>query len=396
MNNQSNSDYDKDLSWSENPDNFPFDADAQEGGNKKDVFTTLIKTFSMMILALALLVFVGIAWFTMNKNVGTNSMGVKISTDLFTIEPVRSSGYHVGIFDDPTLSGTNGTYVADVLSNRASITNEVMTWTITDDRLIPDGSGTRVEKGYNIGNGPAEGEESGIRPGSSGIIQFVIKPNQPTAAEFTFYVYSYTGGYDSHGDEDKSTIQLITSGNSGTSGTSAESIIASKLLNGHILLFSDIDNGKYEGLIDSDAEFKRLMTRTYSVETTVNIYWVWPETLAEILLDDNNPNMRGKTNICTATGKREVIALFKTHPEWFLLDPTNLNRDWSSTISPSATDEAVVDLINSNYALYSSFYNEADQCIGTHVSYILLDLTAEGTSASGSGTESGATPSGSG
>ena len=73
MNNQSNSDYDKDLSWSENPDNFPFDADAQEGGNKKDVFTTLIKTFSMMILALALLVFVGIAWFTMNKNVGTMS-----------------------------------------------------------------------------------------------------------------------------------------------------------------------------------------------------------------------------------------------------------------------------------------------------------------------------------
>ena len=52
------------------------------------------------------------------------------------------------------------------------------------------------------------------------------------------------------------------------------------------------------------------------------------------------------------------------------------------------TDEAVINRINNNYALYSSYYNEADQHIGTYVSYLFLDLNAEGEvlSNSGSGT----------
>ena len=309
-------------------------------------------------------------------------MGVSVATDLFMISAVSDTGYHVGIYDDST---KNNTYVRDVLLNRASKESDIITWTITDDVEVTDGSGNKsITKGKNIGNGPAEGYEGGIGPGSSGEIQFVIKPNRPVDAKFTFYVYAYTGGYDEHGDLDKTTIQLVSS------GSSADTLIAQKLLNGHILLFSEKDNnGKLSGLIDSDVEFKRLMEKTYTSQETVPIYWVWPETLAEIMLDENTTahrkNLRGKSNICNATGQAEVITFFKSNPSWFLLNPENGNHDWSATFNQSVSNANVVNTINTNYAVYSSYYNEADQCIGTYISYIMIDMKADGTASTGSG-----------
>ena len=383
------------------PDNYLVDdptldiEDDEENRRRFIITPRMIKLGTALVFSLMILIIASIAWFTMNRENETNGMSVKSVGDLFTIEPVNASAYHVGIYDDPDQSGT---YVRDILTTHANIDGDVMTWTITDDEEVSDGSGTKIEKGNNIGNGPAPGQEGGIRPGSSGMIQFIIRPSQSVTAEFAFYVYTYTGGYDEHGDEDKSTIRLISAGTSTSSGTSAASLMAQQLMNGHFLLFTNVDDdGRYYGLIDSDEEFKRIMTKTYSTQTTVNLYWVWPETLAEIMLDETVPtqsrNMRGKRNICTADGKQEVITLFKNHPEWFLLDPVNTRRDWTDTFSPNELDEDVISTVNTSYSLYSSYYNEADQCIGTNISYILLDMTAgeaaENNQGSSSGTGSG-------
>jgi len=347
---------------------------------KKKIMANLV----LFIAALFVVLFAWgtMAWFAMNRDVSTGGMGVSVATDLFTIEAVSTTGYHVGIYDDST---NNDTYVRNILFNRVEKDSDIITWTITDDIEVTDGSGNKsITKGKNIGNGPAEGYEGGIGPGSSGEIQFVIKPTRPVDAEFTFCVYAYTDGYDEHGDLDKTTIQLVSS------GSSADTIAAQKLLNGHILLFSEMDNdGKLSGLISSDAEFKRLMEKTYTSQETVPIYWVWPETLAEIILDENtsghSKNLRGKSNICNTTGQAEVIDFFKNNPSWFLLDPDNSNHNWSEVFNDDISNADVVYTINTNYALYSSYYNEADQCIGTCISYILLDMSADGTDSTGSG-----------
>lgn len=347
---------------------------------KKKIMANLV----LFVAALFVVLFAWgtMAWFAMNRDVSTGGMGVSVATDLFTIEAVSTTGYHVGIYDDST---NNDTYVRNILFNRAEKDSDIITWTITDDIEVTDGSGNKsITKGKNIGNGPAEGYEGGIGPGSSGEIQFVIKPTRPVDAEFTFCVYAYTDGYDEHGDLDKTTIQLVSS------GSSADTIAAQKLLNGHILLFSEMDNdGKLSGLISSDAEFKRLMEKTYTSQETVPIYWVWPETLAEIILDENtsghSKNLRGKSNICNTTGQAEVIDFFKNNPGWFLLDPDNSNHNWSEVFNDDISNADVVYTINTNYALYSSYYNEADQCIGTCISYILLDMSADGTDSTGSG-----------
>ena len=199
-------------------------------------------------------------------------------------------------------------------------------------------------------------------------------PSQSVDADFTFCFYAYSVEYDDNGVEVKSTIALIDD------NSNAERKLAKNLLNGHILLFKnyDVNTKKYSDLISSD-DFQRIMSGTYTTETTVSVHWVWPETLAEIILDDTNnahkKNLKGKKSLCS--DRSDVIKLFKNNPSWFLLDPEVPDKTWSD-FTASTTDAAVVSAVNNNYTFYSSFYNEADQCIGTNVAYLLLDMIAEG------------------
>ena len=292
---------------------------------------------------------------------------------LFSIQPMPSP-YTVGIYDDPT---ENETYVRNTLLSQASKDSGLLTWTITNDTATtdPDTNDTIINRGKNIGNGPAEGYDGGISPGSSGELQFKIVPSRSVDAEFTFSVYAYSVDYDDDGEEDKSTIAII-----GDNAT-ADRIIAKNLLNGHILLFENYNENtkKYSGLLTSD-DFQRIMSETYDTETIVSVHWVWAQTLAEIVLDDTNnahkKNLKGKKSLCS--DQSDIINMLKNNPTWFLLDPDEPNKTWSE-FTTSMLDDTVVSTINSNYALYSSYYNEADQCIGTNIAYLLLDMTAEGT-----------------
>ena len=174
---------------------------------KKENRAKLIKLGSMLISLCVLLVFVTISWFTMNTQVESGGMSLKTQDLLFTIQPVPSP-YVVGIYDDSTKTGT---YVRNTLLSGASKDSSVLTWTITNDTATtdPDTNKTTINKGKNIGNGPAAGYEGGISPGSSGELQFKFIPSRSVDAELTFYLYAYSVDYDEQGDEDKSTIALI-------------------------------------------------------------------------------------------------------------------------------------------------------------------------------------------
>ena len=343
-----------------------------EKERKKRIRGTLIKFGSLAVFAFIVWVFATISWFTMNTQVESGGMSLKTQGLLFTIQPVPSP-YVVGIYDDSTKTGT---YVRNTLLSGASKNSSVLTWTITNDTATtnPDTNKTTINKGKNIGNGPAAGYEGGISPGSSGELQFKFIPSRSVDAELTFYLYAYSVDYDEQGDEDKSTIALI-----GENATTDRQL-AKNLLNGHILLFEDYDSttGRYSGLISTD-DFQRIMSETYTQETTESVYWVWAETLAELVLDDTNnahkKNLRGKKSLCA--NQSDIIKLLKNNPSWFFLDPETPNRTWTEFTSTTA-DATVVSTINSNYSLYSAYYNEADQCIGTNVAYLLLDMTADG------------------
>ncbi len=339
-------------------------ADEQTVSRKK----ALIKFGALTVFTGVIVIIATVAWFTMNKDVETGGMSVTAVKDNYTIRSVEGSV--AGIYDD---SDNESDYVRDVLLEKASKSADTITWQITEDTL----SGDTLTKGKNIGNGPAEGRTGGIVPGSSGELQFVVDPEEDVDIKFTFYMYGYTGGINEQGVEDKSTLSLI-----GT-GTSTGSRKARELLNGHILLFESCDDGKFSGLIASNDDFERVLEKSFTAQETVSIYWVWPETLAELILDDADPdhtdNLRGRSSLCSSDGRIEVIKLFNSHTDWFLYDPNSSDPNWQATFSGTTQQDiaATADTVNSNYALYSSFYNEADQCIGTNVTYIMLDMTAD-------------------
>jgi hypothetical protein len=333
---------------------------------------SLTKMIAIVGFVVAMIAFSSIAWFTQSREVEGSGVQMKADSDLFSIEPL-SAPAHAGIYDDSTKTD----YVRNLLLNHMGKSSDIITWSITDDTTVTDVQTNQkvLVKGKNFGNAPATGYEGGINPGSSGMLQFVVNPTQSVDAEFTLHLYAFTGGYDDKGDEDKTTIELIDS-NSG-----AEAKLAETLLNGHILLFTDIDDsGKYSGLIETNAKLNRVLEETYASRTTVSLYWVWPDTLAELMLDETNNTqkkyLRGKPCLCNATGQDEVIGYFKNHVAWFLLDPDNSNPDWSDKFDK--TNDEVITEICTNYNLYSSYYNEADQCIGTYVTYLFLDMIAAG------------------
>ena len=210
---------------------------------KRNQKKSLIKMGAMGILTLILLIFSSISWFTMNTQVESGGMSIKTQGLLFTIQPVPSP-YVVGIYDDDTKSGT---YVRNTLLSDASKDSSVLTWTITNDTAVtdPETNKTTINKGKNIGNGPATGYEGGISPGSSGELQFKFIPSRSVDADLTFYLYAYSVEYDDQGDEDKSTIALI-----GEDAT-ADRRLAKNLLNGHILLFEDYDRCRYFIVVNS-------------------------------------------------------------------------------------------------------------------------------------------------
>ena len=96
MNNQLNND-EMNLSWSDNPEEFVPEMAQKEEKDRKKVVIALIKAFSMVVLAFALLIFIGIAWFTMNSDVGSDNMRVRIKGDNFELKTSGSAGtvlYH--------------------------------------------------------------------------------------------------------------------------------------------------------------------------------------------------------------------------------------------------------------------------------------------------------------
>ena len=346
----------------------------EEKEKKRNTKKSVIKTVAICLSIIFAVFFSTLSWFTMNRETETKGAHMTAENQLFYIMAMPSP-YVAGVFDDPTKTDT---YVRDKLLSGASKGSDVITWSITNDTVTtnPDTNKTTVTSGKNMGNGPAEGQLAGIIPGSSGELNFKIIPNGSVDAKFNFFLYAYSIDYDDQGEELPSTITLI--------GDTAEQkrISARNLLNGHILLFENYNEQtkKYSGLISSDEDFKRLMTGTYSSETTVKVYWVWAETLSELILDDTNNahkrNLRGKKSLCS--DQSEIIEFFKENPSWFLLDPENPNKEWTE-FTASTTNDAVISAINNRYTLYSSYYNEADQCIGTNAAYLMLYMNAEGT-----------------
>lgn len=271
--------------------------------------------FHSGMLALAALVVIAVAcyaWFASNKsvtgNVGTVSAGVY--------------GFELASIGD------NGAFDAETPT----------------DYTVPEGQEWSGHEGYihtagmqeicwkmsnasNLGNGTGD---SGIRPGSSGKLEFYVIPKQEGEINLTFRLSMIPMGSDRKALMDET---------------------AQKLLHGHLLFAYAYTIGgetKSDLISLASSEFKmKIPNAQLNQEIKVTLNWFWPYELS----DAKGHAQYGDT---LAKWLQE-----SDRTAWFYYN-----------------DDATVSVGDTSERQLSEYYDKADQYIGDHVDWVILRMTA--------------------
>ncbi|EXM40884.1 hypothetical protein RASY3_00110 [Ruminococcus albus SY3] len=300
---------------------------------KKNQKKSLIKLGTMGVITLILFIFSSIAWFTMNKDVGTSGMGVQVAAIPYTIQTRNSSGYYKDKWD--------------------SINSDAMEWKISSTKNFDN-----HEDAINTAVGETD---PGIEPGDHGILEFRVNPNNADTitVDCIFDIKAY--------------VETTTTGENNQPVTEMTEITNSTLvgyLKAHIMLFLGIDaNDKYTGLIGTDAQLRRVLanqTYTRNGETYTQIYWVWPLHLSDLTSDDAD-------DIIYASSERSaVIAYIASNRNGFFKDCSDSEAQVTSDLTALAATPS-----STTYNHYNTKYDNADLEIGNNVSYVMLSMQVE-------------------
>lgn len=314
----------------------------------------LIKTASLLIFSLIILIIAAIAWFTLNKEVGSDGMRVKVAGDNFVITMLANS--RDGIFTDPYHIAVHD---EEALYWKMTATNNLINYNPPEEHDDPE---------------PDDPGDRGVHPGTEGIISFNVIPKTDNInLDFDFEVI----GYQESTDEDDELVMtpLLDLEND-------EGVTAQDLLNGHILLFEERTETTVDGVttvtyskpILSNADMNRIMNRTFTgenVATQVDIYWVWPNTLSTLVDSRTYPGIT-TVPICEGASYTAIIDNVETYPQYYLKGAASGDNIDESTIA-------------TRYDYYGDMYDQGDNEIGMRVHYLLIKLSISEGAAGGGG-----------
>lgn len=305
---------------------------------------SLIKLAVLLLLLIAVLLFATIAWFTMNKETGTNGMGVKVQGTPYTIMTRNESGYYKDKWD---MIGS------DAIEWKISAEHNLDNYVVDPDHITEQ-----------------EENELGLEPGDSGSLEFRVQPNTSDSITvdcvFDIRAYLERTKLDQQGrpvldDNSIPMVELVEIDNS----------VLTAYIKAHILLFAGYDDstGKYTDLITDNDELRWVLenqryTKNGSEYTT--IYWVWPMYLRE--LTSNNDEVI----IYDHAERSDVIDYIAKKRTGFFKDCTDTKDQVSADLTALSTSDNV-----NLYNRYSLKYDNADLEIGNNISYIMLSMNVE-------------------
>jgi len=376
-------------------------SDLVEENNKRK--KRLIRLSILLAFVMLVLIFSTIAWFSMNREVGTGGMSISTTTLPFEI----------GTY------GTSGTRFEDLLNNIRSEYASGSSETI-DGKVYyrTDPSSDSIKLRYSSG-------DSEIAPGGNGAISLYIIPKSDAAQKLkvTVDVTAFTEieKKDSEGTpiykrDDNNVIITDTLGNpiidtdiyeitsasalkasimsSDESLTEEQAlekanacIAAASYMRGHIMFFGaqgtafdEVENDPGSGSGSSENKYyytTPYIERTITVSVPANsngqavqvpIFWMWPNTLGQILLDGAQ-NLRSGFPLVrdgNTSEKAKMVQYLKNNKTLVFADTTGIS-DAIITTSPTST----------NFENMSKQYNAADFAIGTHIRYFLIEVKVE-------------------
>ncbi|SDB40222.1 hypothetical protein SAMN02910317_01999 [Ruminococcaceae bacterium FB2012] len=282
----------------------------------------LIKIGVMLLLAALIMIFMTIAWFTMSREVEGTGTQMTATSMPFSFE----------------FPGTDeGKWIAKyrTLSDQAGI------WLVDTDNNLDNGTTTAEE-------------ELGLEPGDSGVLEFRIRPEENNSITvdlcFTLRAFEKTN----NNAADLPLVEITDT---------APALM--KFINAHIMLFEDIDeNGKYTGLIKSNAQLERFIrNKSYSKNSAgyTKLYWVWPMHLSNLI------SAQQSELVYNLNEREDVIEYIADNKEGFFKD-----------IDPTITKTALSADLDSmtHYGGYSIMFDKADLEIGKNIRYVILGLSA--------------------
>ena len=369
-------------------------ADDQRSEKKQERNRSIIKLCAIGTLILIVIIFSSIAWFTMNRETSVGGMGVKTAGMPFEI----------------AAHGTEGVRNESTIISMAPEYKSGTETTLSGTTYYATGAGTdAIRLQYSTG-------ESEIGPGGSGALDLYLisKVDGSLAVDIDLNVKAYANvdKYDLDANDQKiqatgendtplfeedgttpiyqtsPTLVAISDVNTTDYNISSSYLAtlqsAEDYIKGHVMFFKNegqivttgdpgeetvVEDSSYyytDPLINRHYEWRTNSTEVDEVHH-IPIYWMWPNTLGQILLDGKY-NMRSGIplvkDVDNATEKAEMVTYLKNNKSIVFTNSADIDN---SVIINHPTQ--------ANFDLMSLGYNTADFTIGSNIDYFMIEVT---------------------
>jgi hypothetical protein len=251
----------------------------------------------------------------------------------------------------------------------------------TNDSLITN----NTENGSTIQWRIADGSDT-IKPGSQGVLEFTIVTSgtDPSSIHYDLDVMCYTAATTGSGDNITVTgLSEIKS----TSAHTSDQKTGADCLRSHLMFFTGRTGEteatyQYNGFISDINDFTLTPEATnVANEYTAKIYWIWPNTIGQIMLDssqtaDQSYLGSNVASLLTSTGetndRTNMTNYLTTNVETMFIG----SDSYSALIGTLYSNRTASTSFRTQYDKLSSGYNAADLMIGKNVDYIAVLLQA--------------------
>ena len=350
--------------------------------NKRKVARNIVFIMAAIVAFIAIC----IAWFVSNNRVN-GTLG-SISADMRSVElkTYGNAGIHDDLLKKITKSENFWYKLGDAVSGffETSSDKYAINWLLNDTSNVGNYSEETLGGDWEIywANPPegVERQDKAIEPGSSGSLTFYVVPKYDGKVELNLNL-SLIPYKKAEGDQ----FNEITEENDKT---------AKDFIDGHILFFLEKGTDQKEIQWIKDGTFKiEIENAKKNEEYGYTLYWCWPQSFGEAVLQSNDSYLNGRKPLFSRFTNGEAMrntilqtddwSMVKKPVRYFysnltktplgsgqkeLKEITNMYNLPSEEFSTAAKN-AFVDL--------SSYYNQADQYIGSHVDCVRVRLTAE-------------------
>ena len=324
-----------------------------------------VRSIVFALAALIALITICIAWFVRNTRVNGGLGGISANMKSVELRTHGAAGIHDDLLKKITETKPESFWYAlgnTVKSNMGNYSTDQENW----------------EEYWKNPSQGVERQDRAIEPGSSGRLWFYIVPKYDGKVELKM---------------DLSVIPYKAEGNQFEEIKESDKI-EKDFIDGHILFFLEkgtkqkeiqwIKNGTFEIEIENAKKDQ---------EYDYTLYWCWPQSFGEAVLEANDSYLNGRKPLfseftngdnmrCTIL-QGDDYSMMKKPERYFYSNLTKepLSSDQKELKKIAEMYNKLIENFTEDaknaFIELSSYYNQADQYIGSHVDCVRVRLTAE-------------------